>query len=82
MAFDKDFDGIITIEDFMQHFGTDPTIEYADLVKLLKIKDRNGEGKIDFQDFSRWFGNAIHKLDGFYFRHDSKTVNPPFNLNE
>jgi len=56
-------------------------MEYDDLLKLLKIKDRNGEGRIDFTDFSKWFGTAIHKSEGFFFRHDSKTVNPEFNAN-
>ena len=49
--------------------------------KLLQIKDRNDKGRIDFTDFSKWFGSAIHKSEGFYFRHDSKTVNPEFDLN-
>ena len=49
--------------------------------KLLCVKDRNGKGRIDFTDFGKWFGSAIHKSEGFYFRHDSKMVNPEFNLN-
>ena len=65
----------------MKHFGTDLTEEYDDLLKLLKIKDRNGEGRIDFTDFCKWFGSVIHNMQGFYFRHDSKTVNPEFNRN-
>ena len=65
----------------MQYFGTDQSMVYEDLEKLLKVKDRNGVGKIDFTDFSKWFGHAIHKSEGFYFRHDSKTVNPAFNAN-
>ena len=65
----------------MKHFGTDATVEYDDLLKLLQIKDRNGKGDIDFSDFTKWFGSAIHNMQGFYFRHDSKTVNPEFQLN-
>lgn len=70
----------MTIEDFLHYFGTEH-VEFDDLDKLLKVKDRNGAGRIDFTDFSKWFGNAIHKSEGFYFRHDSKLVNPPFDLN-
>ena len=51
-------------------------------MKLLKVKDRNGKGIIDFTDFSKWFGSAIHKSEGFYFRHDSTKVNPEFDLNK
>lgn len=80
LALDKDFDGAVTIEDFLHYFGTEP-LEYEDLQKLLCVKDRNGKGRIDFTDFGKWFGSAIHKSEGFYFRHDSKMVNPPFNLN-
>ena len=64
----------------MHYFGTDP-LEFEDLQKLLCVKDRNGKGRIDFTDFTKWFGSAIHKSEGFYFRHDSKMVNPPFNAN-
>lgn len=45
---DKDFDGQVTIEDFANYNATDHDMEYDDLLKLLKIKDRNGEGRIDF----------------------------------
>ena len=63
----------MTVEDFLNYLGTDGSIEYEDLMKLLKSKDRSGVGRIDFTDFSKWFGSAIHKSEGFYFRHDSKT---------
>ena len=79
LALDRNFDGVVSIEDFMHYFGTEP-FEYGDLHKLLCVKDRNGVGRIDFIDFSKWFGSAIHKAEGFYFRHDSKLVNPPFDL--
>lgn len=78
---DDNFDGIVDIADFMKNFGTDLTEEYDDLQKLLKVKDRNGVGRIDFTDFCKWFGSVIHNMQGFYFRHDSKTVNPEFNRN-
>lgn len=64
----------------MRYLASDSTTQYDDLSKLLKIKDRNGKGEIDFSDFSKWFGSAIHNLQGFYFRHDSKR-NPEFETN-
>ena len=30
LALDRDFDGFVTIEDFLHYFGTDP-LEYEDL---------------------------------------------------
>jgi Ca2+-binding EF-hand superfamily protein len=30
LALDKDFDGFVTIEDFLHYFGTDP-LEFEDL---------------------------------------------------
>ena len=59
MALDDNFDGFVTVQDFMKHFGTDRTVEYDDLMKLLRTKDRNGEGRIDFGDFSKWFGSFL-----------------------
>lgn len=73
---------MLTVEDFLSYFATDQSIDYEDLLKLLKTKDRNGKGEIDFTDFSKWFGSAIHKSEGFYFRHDSKCVNPQFNAHK
>jgi hypothetical protein len=29
------------------------------------------EDSINYKDFSRWLGPAIHQAEGFYFRHDS-----------
>lgn len=80
LAIDENFDGSVEIQDFMKYLCTDSTVEYDDLLKLLKIKDRNGKGSLDFSDFSKWFGSAIHNMQGFYFRHDSKR-NPEFNIN-
>ena len=73
---------MVTIEDFLTFFGTAQAIDYADLQKLLEVKDRNGKGRLDFGDFSKWFGSAIHKSEGFYFRHDTKKVNPEFDYNK
>ena len=61
----------------MKYLASDTTIDYDDLLKLLKVKDRNGKGEIDYSDFCKWFGGAIHNMQGFYFRHNSKR-NPEF----
>ena len=39
--------------------------------KLIKSKDKNNIGKLNYMDFSKWLGNSIHQSEGFYFRHDS-----------
>ena len=41
-----------------------------------KDLSRSSRG-LNYQDFSRWVGNAIHSVQGFYFRHDS-VMNPVF----
>ena len=55
----------------MRHFGTDSSINYNDLKKLIQDKDSKKVGKIGYTDFSKWLGNSIHLSEGFYFRHDS-----------
>ena len=46
----------------MKYLASDTTIDYDDLLKLLKVKDRNGKGEIDYSDFCKWFGGAIHNM--------------------
>jgi hypothetical protein len=53
------------------HFKPEDNIDFHDLRKLLEDKDSRHLGKIDYTDFSRWLGGAIHQVSGFYFRHDS-----------
>jgi len=55
-------------------------LNYNDLVKLLNDKDSSKTGRINYSDFSKWLGSAIHMSEGFVFRHDSKK-NPQFDLN-
>ena len=81
LALDKDFDGLITVEDFMHYFGNDQRIDYNELKKLIYEKDTTKTGKLGFTDFSKWFGSAIHQLAGFYFRHDS-SKNPHYDVHQ
>ena len=76
---DQDHDGYITSEDFLRNFS-DLDTHYKDINKLLKERDHNNRGRINYQDFSIWFGNSIHQSSGFYFRHDSKR-NPQYEKN-
>jgi hypothetical protein len=71
LALDSDHDGFITIEDFLRQFGDDKSLNFNDLKKLINSKDKQGLGKLSYEDFSAWVGNSIHKSEGFYFRHDS-----------
>ena len=73
---DADHDGFITVEDFLRNFS-DIDHHYKDIKKLLVERDSKRRGKINYEDFSIWFGNSIHQSAGFYFRHDS-TRNPQY----
>ena len=79
LALDSDYDGYITVEDILKYFGNETDLNYNDLLKLMKDHDVKKQGKIDYSDFSKWFGNAIHMSSGFYFRQDSKK-NPQVEL--
>ena len=68
---DTDYDGFITVEDILKHFKPEDKIDYHDLKKLVDDKDSKHKGLVDYTDFSRWLGGAIHQVSGFYFRHDS-----------
>lgn len=77
LALDTDHDGFLTVEDFLRNYGDIKDIKYYDLKKLIYSKTKDSDGKISYEDFSSWVGNAIHMSEGFYFRHDS-TKNPGF----
>lgn len=70
---DVDKDGEISPEDIMRYFGDTGhnAFDYYDLVKILEDLDSRRSGKIKYHDFCRWMGGAIHKNEGFMFRHDS-----------
>lgn len=80
LALDSDYDGYITLEDILRHFGNDQNLNYDDLKKLIIDKDSKKLGRINYSDFSRWLGSSIHMSEGFYFRHDS-VKNPLFEKN-
>ena len=71
LSLDTDYDGFITVENVLKYFGNDRDFNFLDLQKLFKEKDSKGEGKINYQDFSKWLGRTIHMAEGFMFRHDS-----------
>ena len=73
MDLDSDKDGYITVEDFLHNFGEEmKNIDYHDLKKLIWSRSSSkNRGKVSYEDFSAWLGNAIHMSEGFYFRHDS-----------
>lgn len=81
LALDTDYDGYITVEDILKYFGNETDLNYNELKKLMIDKDSKKLGKINYSDFSKWLGNAIHMSEGFYFRHDSKK-NPQYEMNE
>jgi len=80
LALDTDYDGFVTVEDIFRHFGMSEHLNYNDLKKLICDKDSKNNGRINYQDFSRWVGSSIHMSEGFYFRHDSQK-NPQYDTN-
>ena len=48
LALDTDFDGYITLEDILRHFGSDKNLNYEDLKKLIVDKDSKKIGKINY----------------------------------
>ena len=81
MDLDSDHDGFVTSEDIIRYFGSENDFNFREVKKLLtyKVQDQNS-GRLNYADFSRWVGNAIHSVQGFYFRHDS-VLNPVFEDN-
>lgn len=73
---------MISAEDIMRYFGDagNNLFDFFDLTKILEDLDSKHMGTLNYSDFCRWMGGAIHKSEGFYFRHDS-AVNPPFEAN-
>lgn len=80
LTLDEDYNGTIGIDDLLRYFGSDLKIDYNDLKKILKDKDSNGKGRLNYSDFSKWIGSTINQSEGFYFRHDS-WKNPGFEKN-
>jgi Ca2+-binding EF-hand superfamily protein len=78
LALDTDYDGFITVEDILKYFGNETDLNFNDLKKLITDKDSGGLGRLNYQDFSKWLGAAIHQSEGFYFRHDS-IKNPQYD---
>lgn len=80
MTLDEDYNGTIGIDDLLRYFGSDLKMDFNDLKKILKDKDSNGKGRLNYSDFSKWIGSTINQSEGFYFRHDS-WKNPGFEKN-
>jgi hypothetical protein len=44
----------------IKYFGNDNTLNYTDLKKLMTDKDSTKQGRLNYSDFSKWLGGAIH----------------------
>jgi hypothetical protein len=73
---DYNHDGFVEPTDIIRMFGFNVEIHFDDLLKIMSekasTKDANGGVRLNYSDFSKWLGAAIHQAEGFYFRHDSK----------
>jgi Ca2+-binding EF-hand superfamily protein len=71
---DEDYDGFLTPEDFAKLIGGSSGSSRFDfnLIKMLiKMRNRGKNSKINYTEFSQWFGQVIEPAEAFYFRHDS-----------
>ena len=71
LALDPDTKGYITCKDIYAAAVPHMEIEYEDLKKLIKDKDKKKTGRLEYADFSSWIGGLMKQSEGFYFRHDS-----------
>ena len=60
LTLDEDHDGYITVEDILKYFGNETDLNYLDLKMIIKSKDQNNIGRLNYSDFSKWLGNSIH----------------------
>ena len=74
---DDDFDGFLTAEDFSKLIGGQEKYDFNIIKMLLKVKNKSHESKLNYHEFSIWFGEYIEPSEVFFFRHDSKK-NPNF----
>lgn len=81
---DTDYDGYITAEDFAGLIGGTKGFDFNILKMLIKIKTNqsaNGQARVNYTQFSKWFGQVIEPAEAFYFRHDS-IKNPQYEKNQ
>ena len=74
LTLDLNHDGYVEPKDIVSIYGMHLSIDYSDLVKIMEFSNskRDGTGRLNYPDFSKWIGNEIHNLASFIFRHDSK----------
>ena len=71
---DEDYDGYLTAEDFAKLIGGASGSSRYDfnIIKIMvNMKNKKKNSKINYTEFSQWFGAVIEPVEGFYFRHDS-----------
>jgi len=81
---DTDYDGFITAEDFAGLIGGTKGFDFNILKMLIKMKTNQsagGQARINYTQFSKWFGQVIEPAEAFYFRHDS-IKNPQYEKNQ
>mmetsp|Transcript_28218 Transcript_28218/g.21090 ORF Transcript_28218/g.21090 Transcript_28218/m.21090 type:complete len:120 (-) Transcript_28218:1368-1727(-) len=80
---DTDYDGYITAENFANLLGGSSgssKFDFTLLKMLIKLRTKRNDNRINYTDFSSWFGADIEPVEGFYFRHDSQK-NPQYEKN-
>jgi len=80
---DTDYDGFITAENLANLLGGSTgsaKFDFTVLKMLIKLRTKRTDSRINYTDFSSWFGADIEPVEGFYFRHDSMK-NPQYEKN-
>ena len=59
---DDNHDGFVEPSDIIRRYGGSIDFVFADLKKIMAENDstKSGTGRLNYQDFSRWVGGAIH----------------------
>ena len=79
LTLDTHHEGFVDPQEIVAMYGTHIQMDYDDLMKIMEQHNsqKDGTGRLNYADFSKWVGNEIHNLASFIFRHDSKK-NPGF----
>ena len=71
LALDEDYDGFVSLADLMKMYGEGADLVYKDLRILIRERDQNKIGRLNYNDFSRWFSKGMNNPDSPFFGHDS-----------
>jgi hypothetical protein len=72
---DDDQDGFLIPEDFSKLIGGsigNTKYDFNLIKMLIKLRTKSHHARLNYHEFSIWFGEYIEPTEVFYFRHDSQ----------